>query len=200
MNFTIVLNAAAISLACLLCLSDHGEHRWLPDTQCQRGGRVQFQNTAQQIRLHAVLLFWLKTDLRALNCGNFSRGKCSHTSLDPTWLRTHSSFSPSNLKYLPPPLSLKQIPCKYTMNYPWQMWVRICGRETDNLWGKILLKTLRKWLVPGVALGEVGHIYPARACAKGLSNSFCPSVSLSVCQFVSLSVWWKNFKSEYRQV
>ena len=24
--------------------------------------------------------------------------------------------------------------------------------------------------------------YPARACAKGLSNWFCPSVSLSVCQ------------------
>ena len=24
------------------------------------------------------------------------------------------------------------------------------------------------------------HFYPARACAKGLSNRFCPSVSLSV--------------------
>ena len=44
----------------------------MADTQRQRGGRVRLQNTAQQIRLHAVLLFWLKTDLRsdlrALNC------------------------------------------------------------------------------------------------------------------------------------
>ena len=31
--------------------------------------------------------------------------------------------------------------------------------------------------------------YPARACTEGLSNWFCPSVSLSVCQSVSLSVW-----------
>ena len=29
--------------------------------------------------------------------------------------------------------------------------------------------------------------YPARACAKGLSNQFCPSVSLFVSLFVSLS-------------
>ena len=37
-----------------------------------------------------------------------------------------------------------------------------------------------------------------RACVKGLSNQFCPSVSLSVCHFVSLS--GENFfKSEYRQ-
>ena len=27
--------------------------------------------------------------------------------------------------------------------------------------------------------------YPTRACVKGLSNSFCPSVRLSVCQLVS---------------
>ena len=42
---------------------------------CQRGGCVRLQITAQQIRLHAVLLFWLKTDLRsdlrALNCEKF---------------------------------------------------------------------------------------------------------------------------------
>jgi len=42
---------------------------------CQRGGCVRLQITAQQIRLHAVLLFWLKTDLRSdlrtLNCENF---------------------------------------------------------------------------------------------------------------------------------
>ena len=54
---------------------------------CQRGGCVRLQITAQQIRLHAVLLFWLKTDLRsdlrALNCEKFSRGKCSQTPLDP---------------------------------------------------------------------------------------------------------------------
>ena len=31
------------------------------------------------------------------------------------------------------------------------------------------------------------NFYPVRACAKGLSNWFCPSVSLSVCQFVSQS-------------
>ena len=37
--------------------------------------------------------------------------------------------------------------------------------------------------------------YPAHACTKGLSNRFCPSVSLSVCQ----SVQWKILKSEYRQ-
>ena len=37
----------------------------MADTQRQRGGRVRLQNTAQQIRLHAVLLFWLKTDLRS---------------------------------------------------------------------------------------------------------------------------------------
>ena len=74
-----------------------------PDMQRQHGGRVRLQNTAQQIRLHAVLLFWLKTDLRsnlgALNCEKFSRGKCSRTTLDPTWLRTHSSFSPPNLTH-----------------------------------------------------------------------------------------------------
>ena len=44
----------------------------MADTQRQRGGRVRMQDTAQQIRLHPVLLFWLKTDLRsdlrALNC------------------------------------------------------------------------------------------------------------------------------------
>ena len=28
---------------------------------------------------------------------------------------------------------------------------------------------------------SIRHYYPARACAKGLSNRFCPSVSLSVC-------------------
>ena len=33
--------------------------------------------------------------------------------------------------------------------------------------------------------------YPTQACAKGLSNRFCPSVSLSV--------QWKILKSEYRQ-
>ena len=32
------------------------------------------------------------------------------------------------------------------------------------------------------------YCYPTCACAKGLSDWFCPSVSLSVCQFVSLSV------------
>ena len=37
----------------------------MADTQRQRGGRVRLQNTAQQIRLHAVLLFWLETDLRS---------------------------------------------------------------------------------------------------------------------------------------
>ena len=85
----------------------------MADTQGQHGGRVQLQNTAQQIRLHAVLLFWLKTDLRsdlrALNCDKFSRGKCSHTPLDPTWLCTHSSFSPPNLKYLLPPLHTSDV-------------------------------------------------------------------------------------------
>ena len=30
--------------------------------------------------------------------------------------------------------------------------------------------------------------YPALVCVKGLSNWFCPSVCLYVCQFVSLSV------------
>ena len=47
----------------------------MADTQGQHGGRFRLQNTAQQIRLHAVLLFWLKTDLRsdfrALNCDKF---------------------------------------------------------------------------------------------------------------------------------
>ena len=81
----------------------------MADTQRQRGGRVRLQNTQQQIRLHAVLLFWLKTDLRSnlgpLNCEKYSRGKCSQTApLGPTWLHTYSSFSPPNLKYLPPPL------------------------------------------------------------------------------------------------
>ena len=80
----------------------------MADTQRQRGGRVRMQDTAQQIRLHPVLLFWLKTDLRsdlrALNYEKFSRGKCSQIPLDPMWLHTHSSFSPPNLKYLPPPL------------------------------------------------------------------------------------------------
>ena len=77
----------------------------MADTQRQRDGRVRMQNTAQQIRLHAVRLFWLKTDLRSdLRALKFSRGKYSQTPLDPTWLRTHSSFSPPNLKYLPPPL------------------------------------------------------------------------------------------------
>ena len=33
--------------------------------------------------------------------------------------------------------------------------------------------------------------YPAHACTKGLSNWFCPSVSLSVCQSVCLV---KNFE------
>ena len=55
----------------------------MADTQRQRGGRVRLQNTAQQIRLHAVLLFWLKTDLRsdlrALNCEKFST--CPHMPL-----------------------------------------------------------------------------------------------------------------------
>ena len=80
----------------------------MADTQRQHGGRVRLQNTAQQIRLHAVLLFWLKTDLRsdlrALNYEKNFRRKCSQTPLDPTWLHTHSSFSPPNLKYLPLPL------------------------------------------------------------------------------------------------
>ena len=85
----------------------------MADTQGQRGGCVRLQNTAQQIRLHAVLLFWLKTDLRsdlrALNCDKFSRGKCSQTPLDPTWLCTHSSFSPPNLKYLLLPLHASDV-------------------------------------------------------------------------------------------
>jgi len=104
-DFIVILNAAASSLA-LPCLSDHGSadgwhatSTWWP---------CLVANTAQQIRPHAVLLFWLKTylrsDLRALNCEKFSRGKCSQTPLDPTWLHTHSSFSPPNLKYLLPPL------------------------------------------------------------------------------------------------
>ena len=61
----------------------------MADTQRQRGGRVRLQNTAQQIAKTAyckLLLFWLKTDLRsdlsALNCEKFSRGKCFQTSLD----------------------------------------------------------------------------------------------------------------------
>ena len=36
--------------------------------------------------------------------------------------------------------------------------------------------------------------YSARACAKGLSNQFCPSVSLSVCQssekFLNQHIYW----------
>ena len=42
------------------------------------------------------------------------------------------------------------------------------------------------------------YCYPTRACAKGLSDWFCLSVSLSVCQSVSQS-GEKNFKSQYRQ-
>ena len=80
----------------------------MADTQRQRGSRVRLQNTAQQIRLHAVLLFWLETDLRsdlrALNCEKISREKRSQTPLDPAWLRIHLSFSLPNLKYLRPPL------------------------------------------------------------------------------------------------
>ena len=55
----------------------------MANTQCQRGGLVRLQNTTQQllqIRLHIVLLFWFKTDLRsnlrALNCEKCSRKKC----------------------------------------------------------------------------------------------------------------------------
>ena len=36
----------------------------MPDTR-QHGGLVWLQNTPQQIRLHIVLLFWFKTDLRS---------------------------------------------------------------------------------------------------------------------------------------
>ena len=39
-------------------------------------------------------------------------------------------------------------------------------------------------------------IYPTRACAKGLSNQFCPSVSLSVClsseNFWNQHIYWVN--------
>ena len=52
----------------------------MADTQRQLCNRVQLQNTAQQllqIRLHIVLLFWyktdLRTDLRALCCEIFLR-------------------------------------------------------------------------------------------------------------------------------
>ena len=37
-------------------------------------------------------------------------------------------------------------------------------------------------------VAEMFHFYPARVCVKGLSNRFCPSVSQSVSQSVSLSV------------
>ena len=57
----------------------------MADTQRQRGARVRLQNTAQQIRLHTVLLFWFKTDLRsdlrALNC--VLRENAPRPPLDP---------------------------------------------------------------------------------------------------------------------
>ena len=86
----------------------------MADMQRQHGGHVQLQNTAQQIKLHAVLLFWLEIDLRsnlrALNCEKKNLGGGGEMLPDPsgsTWLRTRLSFSPSNLKYLPPPLTLR---------------------------------------------------------------------------------------------
>ena len=56
----------------------------MADTQHQRGCRVWLQDTAQQllqIRVHIVLATVLiqndlSSDLRALNCEKFSKGKC----------------------------------------------------------------------------------------------------------------------------
>jgi len=56
------------------------------------------------------------------------------------------------------------------------------------------------WAQARVCLGVAtplikSTIYPVHACAKGLSNRFCTSVSSSVCLFVSLS----GEEFEYRQ-
>ena len=57
-DFIIVLNAAAIYLARSAWVTTRA-----PMADTQRRGRVRLQNTAQQIRPRAILLFWLKTDL-----------------------------------------------------------------------------------------------------------------------------------------
>ena len=82
---------------------------------------MQHNSYYVQIRLHIVLLFWFKTAIS--EPWKFSRGKCSQTPLDPTWLCTHSSFSPPNLKYLLLPLhittdcvALHYTGMHYTMN------------------------------------------------------------------------------------
>ena len=50
----------------------------------------------------------------------------------------------------------------------------------------------RKWENGVLVLLCLRHLtLLPRACVKGLSNWFCPTVSLSICQFVSLSVRWK---------
>ena len=52
-----------------------------------------------------------------------------------------------------------------------------------NETGSVAWMVVRKYSISTPGTGY----YPAHACAKGLNNWFCPSVSLSVCQFVSQS-------------
>ena len=151
-----------------------------------------FQFLVQEWQCHLLL--------RGKNYSSFLSWKRYHYSVKLV-KKKKSSDKICTLSIIPPTLSTDN----WVFNIPigrgsslvqifYSLWLCPCSHPI--LWFKVVLnrtvvcnwvppnnKLIVVWLSKGSveATTSLCHFYPARACMKGLSDRFCPSVSQSVC-------------------